>query len=227
MAEPTILFGASDGFGAITGCELQSDTPNLQSDRARALGASGDEAANNLHNERTEYSATYRIVSDTNDVADLILGAVVNGRDVTRIHIGTQAGDEYNTVEISGHNHTDNAHADTLKQVAIADVIGEIAITAYGAVDFLGGTAGDNAALQSGSITFECQHNDKTDEAGDHLIGENYDAMATAESEWVGVPTTAASGWDVTTKENPVSNTDFKTTRVSGTKTAGTMAAPE
>lgn len=227
MAEPTILFGATDGIGAITGCELVSDTPSINRDRARALGASGDEVAANLHNERTEYTSTYNIVSDTNDVSTLILGAVVNGRVVTRIAIKTQAGDSYNTLEVTSHNHADNAHADTLKQVAIAGVLGEIAITAYGAVDFMEGTAGDNAGLQSGEITFECQHNDKTGPLGNHLIGENCDAMASADSEWVGVPTTAAvAGWDVTVNENAVSNTEFKTTKVTGTKTAGTMAAP-
>lgn len=227
MSEPVILFGATDGFGAITGCELQSDTPNVQKDRANALDASGNEAANTTHNQRTEHTATYRIVSDTNDVAALILGAVVNSRAITRIAIRTQAGDEYNTLEIAGHNHADNAHADTLQQVAIADVLGAIAVTAYGAVDFLGGTAGTVAGLQSGDITFECQHQDKQGPTGNHLVGENYNAMATADSEWVGVPSVvAAAGWDVTTTESPVSNTDFKTTRVSGTKTAGSMAAP-
>jgi len=223
MTTPSVLFGPSGGFGAITGCELKSDTPNEQSDRARAFDSKGNEVKAKLHNKRTEYTSIYEIVSDTNGVGALILGSLMNGRIVTSIAIGTSNGDDANTVTLTGHQHADNAHYNTLQQAEISCA----GVTAFGVVDFLGGTAGDSAAPSAGEITFACQHNDKTGPAGDHFIGENYDAMVVAKTTWEGVPETdAADGWDKTSTSNPVSTTEFQTTIVEGTKTMA-IAAPD
>lgn len=221
MSDKVVAFGASDGFGEITGLELKSDSPSLSRDRARALSKKGNELAHKLKNTTTKFTSVYTIVSDTNDIANLILGKLMNSRDVTKIEISTDNGDEANTVTFEGHNHANNVHADTLQQVAIADFLPVGGVPAFGAVDFLGGTAGDNASPSSGTITFECQHNDKTDKDGDHLVGENFDAMVSAQTTWEGTPTTPAdtATWDnPTSKDDPVNNTDFKTTSVSATQ---------
>ncbi len=221
MSEPVIQFSESDGFGTFTGWDLISDTPTLQKDRARAIGSKGNGVASKLHNERTEYTAVYVCKNDTNTVPATI-GALVNSRILTSIQFDTANADEGNKMTLVGHNHADNAHADTLRQVAH----GITCPKAFGVVDFLGGTAGDAAGLQTGTCTIACQHNDKQDGDGDHLVGNNYDATITASTTWAGTPSvTAAAGWDVTTKADPVSNTEFKSCQVDGTKDL-TLADP-
>lgn len=215
MSEADILFGASAGFGEITGCEPKSDGPNEQKDRARAKNRVGTEVNHKFKNVRTEYTAVYNIISDTNDIQELILGSVMNGRVVTSIAISTGNGEENNTITLTGHNHAVKAHADNLPQIAIASLLPVGGIPAFGAVDFGGGTPGDDASPVSGSITFACQHNDKTDKDGDHLVGTNHDAMANGTTTFEGVPTTPvdAAVWETwTSKETPVDNEDFQST---------------
>jgi hypothetical protein len=216
MSDPAITFGAADGFGAITGLELIDDTPSESTDRARALGSIGQEVAKKLKNTLTKFTSVYILKSDTNGIAALLLGGVLNSRLITKIQIDTDNGEEANKVTIEGHQHAVNPHIDDRYQVAIG-----VTCNAFGAMDFLGGTGGAAASPSNGSITFECQHTDKTDKDGDHLVGENYDGMVTASTTWEGVPTTPADAaiWDVTTKDSPIKNTDFKTTVVNGTKT--------
>lgn len=227
MSEIAALFGTTGGFGTITGCALISDDPVTKSDRARAQGTAGDELASNLHNTMTEYTSTYEINNATNGVKALILGSVLNSRVITKIAIKTQASDKYNMVEISGHQHGTNPHLNaSMKQIAISGLV-TADVVPYGAVDYLGGTVGAAAALTSGDITLECQHDDKTGPDGNHVVGQNFDAMATANSDYVGIPTTAAgTGWKVTSNGAPVSNTDFQSTKVTGTQTVGVLALP-
>lgn len=214
MSDAAITFGATDGFGEITGLELIDDTPSESKDRARALGSIGQEVSKKLKNTMTKFTSVYIVKSDTNGIADLVLGGLLNSRLITKIQIDTDNGEEANKVTLEGHQHAVKPHGDDRYQAAIG-----VTCNAYGAMDFLGGTGGTAASPSNGSITFECQHNDKTDKDGDHLVGENYDGMVTASTTWEGVPTTAAGdGWDVTTKDSPIKNTDFKSTIVNGTK---------
>ena len=222
MAEPTITFGATCAAGALAGWNYQSSSSNVVSDRAKALDASGNEAASNLHNERTEITDNYE-ASAVSGVAVLpaTIGALVGTGIVTGIDVSTSA-TAFATLAVTSHNHTDNAHANTLVQVAhgIADTVG------FGAVDFLGGTAGSNASPESSTLSITCQHNDIVDKDGNHLIGENFDAMIVATTVWSGVPTTAVgAGWDVTSVETTDENTGFEKTTVTATKKL-TLAAP-
>jgi hypothetical protein len=216
MSDKDITFGSTGGFGVITGLELIDDNDSESVDRKRQLGSTGQEIAKKMANTMKKFTSVYAVKSDTNGIAALILGSLMNSRLVTKIQIDTDNGDEANKVTIDGHQHAVNPHADDRFQVAIG-----VTCNAFGAHDFLGGTAGDAASPSNGTITFECQHNDKPDKDGDHLVGENYDGMVTASTTWEGVPTTPADAaiWDVTTKDSPIKNTDFKTTVVNGTKT--------
>ena len=219
MSDKVVVFGAVDGVGAIAGCSLISDTPNESKSRWKGKDSKGNETKHGHFDVKTEYTSVYGIDDDTNGIVDLILGSVMNGRLVTSIQISAAASEENNKVTIISHNHAVNAHIDDRQQVAIAAFLPVGGVPAWGPVDFLGGTAGTNAAPSSGEITFACQHNDKAP-SGDHFCGENYDAMVTASTTWEGVPTTPvdAGVWDTyTSKENPVSNTEFKTTKVDAT----------
>lgn len=211
---PTIAFGSEQPFGALTGWNYTSASVTTDKERATAADEIGNEVASKLYDERTNVTASFVAASISAPTVPPSIGAVLNSYIVTSIAISTTR-DGFATMTLTGHNHAANAHAGTEKSVAHG-----IALTSgFGAQDFMEGTAGSNASVRSGSITIECQHADETDNDGDHLVGENYQPMLTAETEWVGVPSTAAAaGWDVTSRPNPTENTGFESTSVSGTK---------
>lgn len=219
--ETALTFGAAGGFGTFAGWELQSDTPNTQSDRASTLGPQGDEVSSNLYNMRTESASTYKCSANTNTVP-AVLGKLYNGRILTSIGITTSNSDRAQ-MTLNGHQHAANTHADTLKQTAH----GIQCPKAFGAIDFMGGTGATGSAVASGSVTITVQHNDKTDADGAHLVGENYNGMMTAQTSWTGPVTTAGvQGWDTTSSEVPVVNTDFISTNCSGTKSVA-LSGPQ
>jgi hypothetical protein len=218
MTDKAVTFGATDGFGTIAGWELQSSSGQLGYDRATALNATGDNEAVQLFNAKTEVSATYKCVSNTNTIpADL--GAIVNGYVLTGIDINTTA-EDYATMTLTGHNHAANAHASGLRTCTHGITLA----ACFGATDFLGGTAGDAgdaAAPQSGSISIKCDHVDENDATGGHFCGENHNAVIEAKTTWLGSPAvTAAKGWDVTSTpdDGNTENTGFLKTEVSGVK---------
>lgn len=210
----TIAFGSEQPFGALTGWNYTSASVTVDKERANALDETGNETASRLYDERTNVTASLVAAGATAPTVPPALGDVVNGYLITSIQLSTSR-DGFATMTLTGHNHAASAHATVERTVAHGITLA----SGFGAQDFMGGTAGTDASIRSGSITIECQHADETDNDGDHLVGENYNPMLTAETEWVGVPTTAAgSGWDVTSKPNPTENTGFESTTVSGTK---------
>ena len=86
-------------------------------------------------------------------------------------------------------------------------------------ITFMGGTGTDGSAVESGSIEIKCEHLDKEDADGDHLVGNNFDPMMIAETKWTGpVTTPAGAGWDVTDNSVPNAATEYESTELSGTK---------
>lgn len=215
MADKVISFGASEGFGAFAGWESHGTEDTTNKTRAMSTGDKGDEIASTLHDERNEVSTTYECNSDTNTIPEAI-GALENGLILTSIQISTAEG-RYATMTLQGHNHAKNEHADS---PALRTATHAITLeAAFGATDFLGGTAGDNASCIEGSVTITCEHTDQNDDGGDHLVGQNYGAKIEARSVWAGVPTTAAAeGWDVTVQTDTDENTGFQRTSVTGVK---------
>ena len=218
MAEPTIAFGAAASFGALTGWVEQSSGSTVASDRASVLGATGNEAVSKLHNAGTQVSTPYKAsVTGSAPTIPATLGAIVNSLDLTGISISTTAGD-FASMTLTGHNHSDNAHA--ASPVLRFAAHGITLADGFGAKDFLGGTAGADASVESSTINISAQHVDILAGAtGNHLIGQNYNAMIEAETVWSGVPGTASSGWDQVSVETRTTNTGFLQTIVRGTKT--------
>lgn len=213
MADKAVTFGAKSAlFGAVAGWEYRANSANEQFDRATAHDDENNETTSTLFNERTDHSATLECQSDTNTVPDEI-GEVVNSVALTGIAITTQAS-AYAEMTLTGHNHADNAHS-SLNSVAHG-----IALAAcYGATDFLGGTAGDNATPIRGTITISCDHTDENDAVGAHFAGENHNPRIEAETEWLGVPSVAAeAGWDVTVTTTNDERSGLIKTVVRGTK---------
>lgn len=219
MAEPVITFGAAEGFGALTGWEAQSNDSNVNSQRANTLDKSGNESASKLYDEKTDVQSSYKADVEADPAAPTIpaeVGALVNSLILTSIDITTR-GDAFAEMSLSGHNHTANAHTSSpaLNKGAHSLTLD----SGFGAQDFLGGTAGDNASCVSGRVAITCQHNDQIDGSGDHLVGENYDGKIEATSEWVGVPSAAVgAGWDTTSVVTRTENTGFLRTTATGIK---------
>lgn len=217
MAEPTITFGAAASFGALTGWNEQSSSSSVVSDRARTLDEAGNQAASNLHNERTEVTTNYEAAATSGvSVLPASIGALTNSLIVTGIDVSTSA-TGFASCTVTGHNHTDNAHTESPALESVAHAIAST--VGFGAVDFLGGTAGDNAAVESSTLSISCEHNDVVAEDGDHLVGENYDPKITATTVWNGVPTTAVgAGWDNVSVVTETTNTGFLKTTATGEK---------
>ena len=217
MADKVVAFGASDGFGALVGWELQGSGSGVISDRAAVLDDTGNEADSILFNERTEGSSTYQSnLSGSAPTIPASIGALVNGLVLTSISLSTTQNGHV-TMTLTGHNHTENAHA---AEPALASVAHGVTLDdGFGVTDFFGGTAGDNAAPISSNLTISCEHADVQDEVGDHFVGENYNPRMSGSVQWAGVPTsTDDASWDVTTKTTDTGNVNFITTTVNGEK---------
>lgn len=220
MAEPNIQFGVASGdnpWGTLSGWNPQQPSKDVTFDRATAADANGDEAVSKLSNGRTEYSTPFQAsVTGSAPTVPANIGAVLNSGAAVllSIDIGTTR-NAFATMTLAGHQHADNPHADTLRQVAHGITLAD----GYGAKDFLGGTAGSNAAVQSGSISIKVEHVDETDESGDHLVGNNYGGMLEATTVWTGVPSATSDGsWDITSTVTAPNNQGIIQTTVKGTK---------
>lgn len=214
MSDKAILYGASEGFGAITGWNAKSTKSPKTHDRETAHDDKGDEVASKLVGEKTEVSSDYECELDANTIpADI--GDLLNSLILTEIAIKTSKGAAQ--MSLRGHNHGVNAHA---ASPALRKATHAIKVdNAFGAIDFLGGTAGTDAAVVSGDCTIKCDHNDQDDGEGDHLVGENCNAMIECVTTWSGVPSVVAeAGWDVTTESTEDEATGFIKTVVTGTK---------
>ena len=216
MAEPTITFGAAASFGAQTGWNENSSGVNVASDRGVSLDEIGNEAASQLHNERTEVSTNYASAATAAPTIPATLGAIVNSLVLTGISVQT-SGTGFATMTLTGHNHTDNAHG---ASPALASVAHGISISAgWGGEDFLGGTAGDNAAVESSSLDITCEHTDVTGATGNHLVGDNHGPKISATTVWNGAPASpVGEGWDKVSVATETTNQGFLKTTVTAEK---------
>jgi hypothetical protein len=221
MADMGIQFGTGSQFGTLTGWAAQSPTITVAEQRANALGEAGDEVAFKLYDKRTDVSQEF-VASNaaTAPTVPANIGDLLGGNIVTGISISTSATD-FVKMTLTGHNHDANAHA------ALRKVEHGISLSkAFGAIDFLGGTAGSAATVESSTCDISCQHEDIQTEDGAHAAGQNYDARIQVTVTWNGVPTTvAASGWSVTSVETKPNPQGFLQTTVTAEK-ALTLPAP-
>ncbi len=223
MADMGIQFGTSSQFGTLTNWAPQSPTITVAEQRANALGQYGDEVAYKLYDKRTDVSQEF-VASNaaTAPTVPTNIGDLLGGNIVTGISISTSATD-FVKMTLTGHNHDGtNAHTNALRKVAHGISLSK----AFGAIDFLGGTAGSAATVESSTCDISCQHEDIQTEDGAHAAGQNYDARITATTTWHGVPTTpAGTGWSVTSVETKPNPQGFLQTTVTAEK-ALTLPAP-
>lgn len=220
MTDKNVTYGAAAIFGAVTGWKyVGPGSSSINKDLAEAKDEIGNVAASNLINERIDKSANLECYDDTNTIPDSI-GEVVNSIALLGISIALNRNASAR-MTLSGHNHTANPHT-SLNLAAHGITIS----SAFGAEDLVGGTAGDNATVESVQVNITCDHDDEADEGGlDHFCGQNNNAKIQITQTWLGVPTTPfdSATWQGTATET----TDGKFTRtiVNVTKYL-TLAAP-
>ena len=225
MADKDVQFGTSSQFGTQTGWVAQSPQITVESQRASELGPNGDEAVSKLHDEKTTCSQDFASASSSSaPTVPPSLGALLGSYICTSIGLTTK-NNEVVKMALEGHNHTTNPHVgDVLKVVDHGITLSK----AFGAIDFLGGTAGDNATVDNSTLQISCQHRDRMNGDGENCVGQNYDARIVVTVVWLGVPTTpvgAGLGWGKVSSVTAPNNEDFLMTTVRAEK-ALTMSAP-
>jgi hypothetical protein len=208
-----IPFGAIQELGAIAGWNEQTPDRSTASDRKFTLSKDGNETDSHVHNPKVEVNVPYVADTDGTVVIPGTIGAIVNSLVLTQIQVNTTA-EDYAKMSLQAHDHTENPHA-TVRSGTHAIP----AFNGFGATDFLGGTAGTDAAVESSSLTIKCEHVDITGDGGTHVDGENYHATIEAETTWHGVPSVEADpAWDNVTSQTKTNNQGHKTTTVRGVK---------
>lgn len=192
MSEPTIQFGVLGGFGDIDGWERQDSDGELgypELELETTLDNVGNESASQTYGDDVSINTNYTAGSGATVSIPDEVGGIVNGVLNTSMAITTGATAKA-TLALSGHNHVNNAHVAGGCRTGLH---GLVALNAFGATDFLDGTAGDNADILSGTWTAKCEHFDAPSKIGNHFKGENYHGQIDATTVWNGKPTTAMS----------------------------------
>ena len=208
MADATIALEASNLFGLAAAFNTTDSTTSVKRTNVQALDELGNVACQRSVGVQTEYTQTANYCG-TDFVSDLgtfltKFGDVQSSKIVTGLSVTLSAAG-YVTVQVSGHNHAENAHAAGLT-VGYADVsdffphaaavTGPPAVPAepfyawdgFGVPSF-GVTLGDNASPSSASVTFSMNHVDTNDENGDHFVGKNITPKCELKMDFEGIPT--------------------------------------
>ena len=208
MAEATVGFEATNLLGLHANFQTTASGINVVETNVQVMDEVGNVECETNIADITNYtqSASY---CGSDFVADLgtfltQFGDAQTGVDqvdspltavVTELTINMSAG-EYVTIDITGHNHDENAHAagEALGYADLSDFLPHEATEAFNAWDGFGVpdfgiTTGDNASPSSATVTFSMNHIDQIDEDGDHLVGKNITPRCELSMDFVGVPT--------------------------------------
>lgn len=206
MADASLTFGATQYMGDQTGWAEQTANKRDTYERDFVLSRVGEEAASKLFDNKQEYDIS--MTANVNGSAPTIpatLGKLYSLGICTSMTI-TTTWNKHVDFSATCHNHTVNAHEDTLHQAAHGITVDD----GFGATDFLGGTAGDNASVETSTCEITCEHEDKNKGNGDHLAGENYHGLITVTVTWNGTPTSTNDGsWDMVEDVTETSNVSF------------------
>jgi len=214
MADKNVSLEASDIFSLGGNFIPQSTTKTRNVEYATMIKANGDwQVWSGIFNGIDNISATYKYSDVTGLGAALPnVGHVSNSYLITEISLSTIYND-YPTISITGHQHTDNTHVDGMTEYAIpADMTTAPLFTGqYGAYDWAGLAAGDVCATDS-TYTLSMEHQDQACADGDHWVGANLRGKEVITVNYVGVlaayPAVIA-GWTVTATALNDSNSEF------------------
>ena len=195
MAEKTVGFGASDLFAMSANFHEQSSSSILNDTMATTRDALGNyECETSGLNSTTEYSNSF-VYCGSDLVSDLgtaltQFGDVFDSKKMTGLTINFTAGQQP-TVEISGHQHAENAH-EAGTPGGYADISGALAgvSTGFGVPIITGQLEGTNATPASLTFTCACDHIDTEGEDGNHWVGKNIAFKVEMSETWTATPTT-------------------------------------
>jgi len=239
MADATIALEATNIFGLPSGFNTTSSGINVVETNVAVNDEVGNVECQRNIADMINYSqsATYCGTNFVGDITTFLtqFGNAQTGT-VTAVVTGislSMSAQGYVTIDLTGHNHAENAHAAglTLGYADVSDFLpheaGEafVAWDGFGVPDF-GVTLGDNASPSGASVTFSMNHVDQMDESGDHLVGKNITPRCELSMDFIGVPTSNTASaletdFDVNTNDmlSPLvdsfdtnaSNSDFST----------------
>ena len=218
---PSNTMEASNLFGLGANFNPQSSNSDLREDAANIMDATGNIECETMVNERTEYSNSFAYCNATPDIktdlATLLtkFGDVHGSKKVDTMTVNFEKG-QYATVDITGHNHTDNAHEAGLAD-GYCDASASIPSSSGFGVPDWGITMGTNASPISATVTFSGNHIDREGEDGNHWQGKTTTYRAELTLTIEGVPTditasaieTDATGWTVDSINATDGNQDF------------------
>lgn len=208
MASTVAFFNPVSPFGTLTGWEVQGDTPSTSVQRAQSLGADGDEIASRTFDSKETVSANYVVDSSAASVAIPKAGAVIGGYHVDSVSIQFTQND-FVKMTVSGHKHGGNSHAagSCRMYTGTLDTV-PVRFGCPDADDIVGLVVPADCGVRSYTYTVSCQHVDEPGSSGNWLAGDNYDGVETAEIELCDTAdVAAASGWTLTAKSKPRTNT--------------------
>jgi hypothetical protein len=185
------------------------------------MDATGNNQCETMMNERTEYANSFAYCNATPDiVTDLStmlskFGDVHGSKKVDTVTVNFEKG-QYATVDVTGHNHTDNAHAAGVSD-GYCDASDVIPAGAGFGVPEWSIAMGDNASPISATVSLSGNHIDREGEDANHWQGKTTTYRGELTMTVEGVPTDitaaaiegGATGWTVDSINATDSNQDF------------------
>jgi len=210
MADKSVNLGGSNLFGAGAQLFAQTSSSIHTREMANMLDAAGNVECETGISNMTTYENSFAYCKATPDIKTDLgtlltkFGVVADSKAPTALTINFSAG-EYATVDITGHNHDNNAHAWTTTEYA--DVSAAVPASSGFGVPNFGLTVGANSTPISASIAFSLNHIDENDAGGEHWVGTNTTFRAEMTLELLGLPTSQTvaaiesnlTGWTVDT----------------------------
>ena len=164
---------------------IQSSTNDDADQDAIALGANGDEIADQLYDGKNSISCVYKNVTVGGVMTYPSVGEVLSGYHVDSVAIAL-ADNEFPMMTVTGHTHDSNVHVDTtMNEYVMPDF--QI-VNGFGVSDKFSG--GSTSLRQSVSINLSATHDDQLDGDGQHGAGENHNGQCTVECNYLGTPST-------------------------------------
>ena len=216
MASANVGFGASDLFAMAANFHEQSSSSILNETMANIRDANGNyECETGDLNSTTEYNNSFAYCNASPDIASDLgtslsqFGDVFDSKKMVGMTINFTAG-QYATVEVTGHQHTENAHVSGIAD-GYTDASAAIPASAgFGVPTLTGQTIGAGATPISMTITLSCDHVDTEDEGGDHFVGKNIAFKAEVTATYTGSPTTVeGTGWTTDSEGDNDSNSEY------------------
>lgn len=203
----TAFFNPTSPFGALTGWEIQTNTPNTGVTRAQALGSDGDEIASKTHDAKTTVSATY-VLNTATGCKIPKFGEILNGYHVDTVSIQF-SNTAFVMMTVTGHKHGTSEHptcrtyTGSLTQIA----------SNFGCPSaIVGMTIPQNAGVRSMTYNLQGNHIDELGSEGDFLASDNYDGNETVNVELCDSGTIAATtGWTLVSVGNSFGNNAAET----------------